>query len=297
MAFWEALGSIGGTLLGGIFGNKSKDKANKQQLELAREQMDREDQNIARNINLQREFAQHGVSWRVADAKAAGLSPLAALGATTMSFSPQSVGDTRPALDSTDYLAQGMAGLGQDLGRAIDSTRSTDAKASAYQKTVMDLSLQRMGLENELIASQIAKVRQPSVQASMPAVDQRWLVDGQGETQLPASPVIPVTAGPLIETGPLKRTASDPGSPNMEPGAINDIGFTRTATGWMPVQSNDTKQRLEEDFLGEWSWNIRNRIAPTVGWNYQVPFQAPSGKAWAYNPFMQEYQLIDGPLH
>lgn len=36
----------------------------------------------------QREFAQHGVRWRVADAKAAGVHPLYALGASTPSYSP-----------------------------------------------------------------------------------------------------------------------------------------------------------------------------------------------------------------
>ena len=41
----------------------------------AREQFDR-------NEALQREFAQNGIRWRAADARAAGLHPLAALGSS-----------------------------------------------------------------------------------------------------------------------------------------------------------------------------------------------------------------------
>lgn len=42
------------------------------------------------NLELQREFAQHGIQWKVNDAISAGIHPLAALGADTMSFTPSS---------------------------------------------------------------------------------------------------------------------------------------------------------------------------------------------------------------
>lgn len=42
--------------------------------------------------DFQREFAQHGISWRVADAKRAGLHPLAVLGANVTSAQPSYVG-------------------------------------------------------------------------------------------------------------------------------------------------------------------------------------------------------------
>jgi len=40
------------------------------------------------NIQLQKDFAQHGIRWRVEDAKAAGIHPLAAVGAAGASYSP-----------------------------------------------------------------------------------------------------------------------------------------------------------------------------------------------------------------
>lgn len=44
------------------------------------------------NVLLQKEFAQKGIQWRVADAKKAGISPLAALGAQLHSAAPTYVG-------------------------------------------------------------------------------------------------------------------------------------------------------------------------------------------------------------
>lgn len=46
-----------------------------------------------KNAELQREFAQNGISWRVADAKRAGISPLAALGMSPAEATPVHIGD------------------------------------------------------------------------------------------------------------------------------------------------------------------------------------------------------------
>lgn len=108
----------------------------------------------AQNIANQKEFAQHGVRWKVADAQAAGLHPLAALGAQTSSFSNVVGGDI--PLSKTDF-----GGMGQDIGRAIDagSTQSerTDRMGQAIARTAQVFSLEKMNLENELLKSQVAK--------------------------------------------------------------------------------------------------------------------------------------------
>lgn len=44
--------------------------------------------NAEEQIKLQREFAQNGIQWRVADAKKAGIHPLYALGANTATYTP-----------------------------------------------------------------------------------------------------------------------------------------------------------------------------------------------------------------
>lgn len=115
--------------------------------------------NAKRNIKMQREFAQHGVRWKVDDAKKAGVHPLAALGAQTHSFSPVSVG--------SDF-GTSLANAGQDISRAMNATRTGEERQNAYQKTLMDLQIERGGLENEILRQQLASSIARSVQASGP---------------------------------------------------------------------------------------------------------------------------------
>lgn len=84
------------------------------------------------NRDMQREFAQHGIRWKVADAKAAGLHPLAALGASTTSFAPMSVGDN---------LGSALAGTGQDLMRAAMATQTRDEREMVRQGQAAEVAL------------------------------------------------------------------------------------------------------------------------------------------------------------
>lgn len=252
--------SAGSNVIGGLIGQKSAEKQQKQ------------------NIQLQKDFAQHGIQWKVEDAKAAGIHPLAALGAQTISYSPSSVGSSS--------LASGIAGAGQDISRAINSTRSESGRLDAYTKTLQDLQLRRAGLENELLASQIAKINQAGTTPPMPTAGDRYLIDGQTQSGLKA---------PLVTDSPLKRVTGDPGEPSHEPGAVTDLGYARTRSGWAPVMSKDVQERLEEDFLGSIAWNLRNRLAPTLfSSQANPPLAVPrdEDEYWVYNPLLQEYQKV-----
>jgi len=245
--------SAGANLLGGILGSRSADK------------------NAKRNIQLQKDFAQQGIRWKVADAKAAGIHPLAALGAQTMSFSPVTAG--------SDMLATGISGAGQDISRAVNATRSNSERLDAYTKTVQDLNLRRMGLENELLASQIAKNNQAGTPPPLPTAGDRYMVDGQANSG-------------LVKVKPLSLDSSNPGQPSLEAGAVSDMGVSRTTDGWAPVMSQDFKQRAEEDLGAMISWNIRNRLMPSLGFNYNPPksIKLDDGEIWYFNPVKQQYQ-------
>lgn len=257
-----ALISGASSLLGGLFGSSSQERANR------------------RNIQLQREFAQNGIQWKVADAKAAGIHPVVALGAQTHSFSPSVVGDTS--------FGTGVAQAGQDIGRAIQATRTPEQRVDAYSKTVQDLSLQRMGLENSILAAQLAKVSQPATGPAMPSATQQYVVDGQGQTAIP-SPGRPPAA--LISDQPMDRSGFNPARPVTEPGPINDLGYSRTSTGFSPIPSSDMKQRIDDDQIGTLIWNLRNRVLPSFQTNMNPPRNPPPGHWWWYNPAVQEYQL------
>lgn len=257
-----ALISGASSLLGGLFGSNSQERANK------------------RNIELQREFAQNGIQWKVADARRAGIHPVVALGAQTASFSPSVVGDTS--------FGTGVAQAGQDIGRAIQATRSPEQRVDAYSKTVQDLSLQRMGLENSILAAQLAKVSQPATGPAMPSATQSYLVDGQGQTALPPDRRAPAA---LVSDQPMERSGFDITRPFAEPAPINDLGHARSSSGYVPIPSSDMKQRIDDDQIGTLIWNLRNRVLPSFQQGMNPPYNPPGGHYWWYNPVKQEYQL------
>lgn len=103
----------------------------------------------SRSYRDTKEFAQKGVQWRVADAQAAGIHPLASLGAnvSTPTFNYR---------DNTDY-AGAFGRAGQDIGRAVDAVRSGPERAEARMRDyeMYALTRERAMLENDLLASQI----------------------------------------------------------------------------------------------------------------------------------------------
>lgn len=144
--------NAGANLISGVFNRNAQSDYNDQQAAQA-----------AQNRDLQIKFAQEGIRWKVQDAEAAGIHPLYALGANTVSYSPVALGGTPET-----GLASGLAASSQDISRAIHSTRTGSERATAFTKTAQDFQLTKMGLENELLAAQIAKLRGPAVGPPMP---------------------------------------------------------------------------------------------------------------------------------
>ena len=254
---------IGGatSILGGILGSSSKKKES--QLEYER----------------QKEFAQHGIRWKVEDAKQAGIHPLYAVGAPTTTYAAQ-------AATGTDY---GLAQAGQDIGRAIDAKRTHSERDKATLDTANALQLQNMELRNELLSTQIAKIRGAGQPPPIPGSG-NFLIDGQGDSHnlLPPHPV------GAVEELPLDRIVAQPTDLTSEPGAVTERGWLKTPTGYAPVMSRDAKERLEEDLIGMLTWNIRNRLNPSLGVRgREPPIPVPKGyDRWQYDPVKQEYRPV-----
>lgn len=227
------------------------------------------------NIALQKKFAQNGIQWKVADAKKAGIHPLYALGAQTHSFAPVQ-----------SFAGDSLAAAGQSFGRAIDAYRDRGERLDGFTKASQSLLLEKGKLENELLKTQIASANATLNQAGTPppapTMGSRYLIRGQGSTQ------------GLIRDQAMTRTRSSPEAPSQEPGAIPEVGFSRSKTGYPVVPSADVKQRIEDMILPEISWALRNQIAPMMSEkDFNPPFKAPYGKKWQYDWFRQEYQLVD----
>lgn len=108
----EAFGIVGDVLgISELGPNEAAEDRMFQQQAFAREQAER-------NEALQREFAKHGVSWRVEDALDAGVHPLFALSAGGAAFAPN------PIVIPEDRRA---APVGQRVGGTIDQYLAREA--------------------------------------------------------------------------------------------------------------------------------------------------------------------------
>lgn len=186
----------------------------------------------------QREFAQNGIRWKVEDAKRAGIHPLYALGANTTSYSPVSVG--------TD-----LGSVGQNIGRAMDATRTGSERINAYTKTVQELQLKRMGLENELLASQIANVRQSG-----------------GNPPFPGDPY-------MLEGQPSSGPAKNVGVMGQETAAVPETGFSMKMIDgvrtYIPIPAQEFKDRTEDNWFHEVAHALRNNFIPSINAKYRDP--------------------------
>lgn len=216
-----ALISAGASVLGGILGKKSADKQAQQQYE------------------HQKEFAQSGIQWKVKDAAKAGIHPLYALGAQTTSYSPTSVG-------GTDF---GIPEAGQNIGRAIDATRSSPEQQAALRLTAAQID--GVNLDNEIkktqLASALALANQS--QTSLPGPFDRRQIPGQGNT-------------PTVSSGiPLEHRHAQPDfTPNIAGGLTGPTGDPRQ---WAANPNYSNAQAYEDRYgeMSDWIFGPRNLVA------------------------------------
>lgn len=252
--------SLAGNILGGIIG-----------AEAARDTMKSNEAMFGANQEMQREFAKHGLRWKVEDAKAAGLHPLAALGAQTTSFSPITMGQ------SPDFsMANAVSQSGQDISRAIAATSTQEERQMrAYQVENARLEVEGKALDNSIRASQLQKMN--GMSPAFPGSDN--FIPGQGNSG-------------LVREKPLERTVSAPGRPAQEAGWRPDVSYSRTDTGLTPMVPQGLSESLEDDILGKIMWRIRNQVVPNFTGRGAPPrSMLPKGADyWSWSRFDQEWQ-------
>lgn len=128
----SALGAIIGgasNVIGGLVDARTARSVAQKEQDTIREQ-------TAANTALQKEFAQHGVAWKVQDAIEAGVHPLFALGASTSQFAPS------PVIP----MDGGRGGAGRAMGQAI---RQVGATAEQYFAQQNLLKMQEATVEKD----------------------------------------------------------------------------------------------------------------------------------------------------
>lgn len=117
----------GATILGGALSNRSaKSQAAQQEA-------------------LQREFAQNSIQWKTADAKAAGLHPLYAMGSVPTPYSPTTYSDS---------MGPALASAGQSIARGYAANQAQQNTDRQYNKSVSDSNFMRKMAQDQMILNQ-----------------------------------------------------------------------------------------------------------------------------------------------
>lgn len=250
-SFMNALPGVGSLIgaVGGLFGKKEKQSYAYDQMKYQH--------------SLNKEMAQNSIQWRVDDAKKAGLHPLAALGAQVASSSPVSVGSYSGS-SSGDRISD----FGQGIGRAAQAFM--DSNSRKRQELFDALEMEKKRAEINLLNAQATSVNRPT----NPPL-------GVGATTSDASTSRVVSV-------PMERTFSEAGNLSKEAGSAADYTYADTPRGGLAIiPSKDVKSRIEDMFIPETQWSIRNTYLMTEP---KYPSRKPpAGHYWHWSPTMQEW--------
>lgn len=246
MGFLSSIaGAIAGPLIGGLLDSNSASNATAANVGMS--EQDRA---------AQKEFAQQGIRWRVEDAKAAGLHPLAALGAQIPAYTPSSI-----PVQADNSWGNAIRESGQNITRAIG------AKQTRIER-----------LQEQLLEAQIAATNADAATKNA-AASQIALTSGAGMP--PPMPTMSDTG--MVSVSPSNRTSTFPGQQSTEAAVSPSVKLFQNADGSISMwPSGDAKQSIE-DSLYEYEHMYRNRILPRLSDKFQPIYD------WATSKWSKPY--------
>lgn len=219
---------------------------------------------FSRNVANQREFAQHGLSWKIADAKRAGLHPVYAAGASGASYSPVTVGFDSGGQaggsfgrDLANTAVSKMSEVGQNLARAgMASATQATKEETALRLQTMEANLEGQKIDNQIRLQQLQKIQGSGV----PGPGSEYSIPGQTQSGL------------AVQEKPFVRVRSAKGMPGTEAGASPGRGMYLTDDGTLvPVPSKDTKEAIEDNVYHETAHFLRNNVIPNISGGHPPP--------------------------
>lgn len=151
MSGWAALAQVGSDLLQGWMADERQE-----------DMIHAQEQQQEKNIAMQREFAQHGVQWRVKDAKEAGVHPMYALGASGAAF------------QNNPVVIHGDSGSSRHYGKALSG--GIEALAALFGQSKKDEALASAALANAALGASLAQSATPfpSMPNNTPGEEMSW---------------------------------------------------------------------------------------------------------------------------
>lgn len=141
--------------------------------------------------NFQREVMQNQYQWKAADARKAGLHPMAVIGSGSYSASPSSI----PSADLSTSLGQ----LGQGIGDAFTAykTKEQIAKEAAWQDEQKQMEREKHDMQIRIGASQVLENNSMALEATKRAesYSKAWATGREvipGQVDAPSDKVKPM---------------------------------------------------------------------------------------------------------
>lgn len=230
----------------------------------------------AAQMEMQREFAKNSIRWKTEDAVAAGLHPLAAIGAQGTSYSPASV-NVDVDRSKSDFYHR----TGQNISRALNAVQTPEERA------MKALTIQSMEIDNAI------KKKQLEGMGDTPGLPSN---SSLGRHLLGANPLSVGSDGYVFEQ-PTQKSHASPGKPFQAAGEYTDYVFGRTATGLHPVPSKEMQDAIEDKMIPETMWALRNYLYPTFISRTRSHMQPslrehplPPGYIWRWKPVAAEFR-------
>lgn len=238
MGWGAALGSAFSGILN--FGASMSEQANNNML-------------AANQAALQREFAQSGIQWRVADAEKAGVHPLFALGAQTHSYTPQQIG-------GGGYNIPDLGSMGQNIERALRASQSQGdrdvdpTRMASMNEQADSLRLENMALQNDLLRTNIVRAN-AQLGPPMPTLSGGGGLAGQ-------QPGLGI-----VENKPQEIITPNPARPDQSAGRTvpqSQWAYSPDRGGIIPFPAAKLPGTEDSDSLIGLDWYIRNRLNPML---------------------------------
>ncbi len=218
----------------------------------------------AADRDLQLKFAQEGIRWRVEDAQKAGIHPLYAMGAALPTYSPSS----QSFANQRAGMGDSISAAGQDLSRAFAAQQT---KQERIQSGLPALAKTNAALQNELLRAEIA-LKRSQVPGSGPGPSAGLnLIPGQED-------------GSVVINKPLERPTPSGQFPHQVGAAISDVQWAKTKAGWVKIPSEQVKQSIEDNFVQETMWDLRNTAADYgTGTDHPPDKYKPKAHEWYFS--------------
>lgn len=205
------------------------------------------------NYEAQKEFAQNGIRWKVADAEAAGIHPLYALGASTNSYSPVS------GYGGDNGISDAFSQLGNGFSQGFD--RAMQAKMTKEERDIAEAQLERqevLQLADFNLRKRESDARVNSLNASAYrdyAAARVALTNQQQVPAMPGSPTLLPGQGDAPPSGTKEAPYWDKSIPTY--------GFVHNARGVKTeiIPSDPLAQRTEDKAIIEWMPWVKSTIA------------------------------------